>query len=46
MYDWQKTGILENLLPVPDEIVLADRDFNIHVSAGLYCAVVKLPPFT
>ena len=25
---------------------MADRGFNIHDSTGLYCAVVKLPPFT
>ena len=44
IYILQKTVILENLLP--DDIVLADGVFNIHHSAGLYCAVVKLPPFT
>ena len=37
-------GILEHLLP--GDLVLADRGFNIHDSAGMFCAEVKLPPFT
>lgn len=28
------------------DLILADRGFNIHDSAGLYYAEVKLPPFT
>ena len=28
------------------DLILADRGFNIHDSAGLFCAEVKLPPFT
>ena len=28
---------------LPGELALVDRGFNIHESAGLYCA--KLPPF-
>ena len=40
----ENCGILENLLP--GDLVLADRGFNIHDAAGLYCAEVKLPPFT
>ena len=35
---------MENLLP--GDIVLTDRGFNIHDSARLYSAVVKLSPFT
>ena len=26
--------------------MLADRGFNVHEAAGLYCSEVKLPPFT
>ena len=40
----ENCGILENLLP--GDLVLADRGFNIHDATGLYCAEVKLPPFT
>ena len=40
----ENSGILEKLLP--GDIVLADRGFNVHEAAGLYCAEVKLPPFT
>ena len=36
-------GILEKL--VHGDLVLADRGFNIHESAGLYCAEVKVPSF-
>lgn len=35
---------MENLLP--GDVVLADRGFNVQDSAGLFCAEVKLPPFT
>ena len=37
-------GILDHLLP--GDIVLADRGFTVQDAAGLYCAQVKLPPFT
>ena len=37
-------GILDHLLP--GDQILADRGFNIQEAAGLYCAEVKLPPFT
>ena len=30
----------------PGDVILADRGFNIHYSATMYCAQVKLPPFT
>ena len=30
----------------PGDLILADRGFNIQESTGLYCAEVKLPPFT
>ena len=36
--------ILENLLP--GDVIIADRGFNVHDSAGIYCAEVKLPSFT
>ena len=36
--------LLEKLLP--GDLILADQGFNIQDSAGLYCAEVKLPPFT
>lgn len=44
VYLTEHCGLLEKLLP--GDLVLADRGFNIHESAGLYCAQVKLPPFT
>ena len=40
----ENSGFLDLLLP--GDQVLADRGFNIQESAGLYCAEVKLPPFT
>lgn len=43
-YLTQNCGILENLLP--GDVVLADRGFNVQDSAGIFCAEVKLPPFT
>jgi len=43
-YLTENSGILEKILP--GDIVLADRGFNVHEAAGLYCAEVKLPPFT
>ena len=27
-------------------MLLADRGFNVQESAGVYCAEVKIPPFT
>ena len=40
----ENCGILELLLP--GDQVLADRGFNIQEAVGLYCAEVKIPPFT
>ena len=40
----ENCGILENFQP--EDVILADTGFNIHDSAGMYCAEVKLPPFT
>ena len=40
----ENCGILDHLLP--GDIVLADRGFNVQDAAGMYCAEVKLPPFT
>ena len=45
--DWyltEKCGLLEKLLP--GDVLLADRGFNVQESAGVYCAEVKIPPFT
>jgi hypothetical protein len=43
-YLTENCGIFDNLLP--GDIVLADRGFNVHDEVRLYCAEVKLPPFT
>ena len=43
-YLTEKCGILDHLLP--GDLILADRGFNVHEVAGLYCAEVKLPLFT
>ena len=40
----ENCGILDKLLP--GDLILADRGFNIHESACLFCAQVKTPPFT
>jgi len=44
VYIPENCGILDNL--VAGDLILANRGFSIHDSAGLYCAEVKLPPFT
>ena len=38
----ENCGILDKLLP--GDLILADRGFNIHESAGLFCAEVNPPP--
>ena len=43
-YLTENSGILDKLLP--GDVILADRGFNVHEAAGIYCAEVKLPPFT
>ncbi len=40
----KNNGVDKKIWRFPGELVLVDRGFNIHESAGLYC--VKLPPFT
>ena len=40
----ENCGLLELLQP--GHVTLADRGFNIHDSASMYCARVQLPPFT
>lgn len=40
----ENSGLLQKLLP--GDLVLADRGFTIEEAAGLYCAEVKVPPFT
>ena len=37
-------GLLQKLLP--GDMILADRGFTIQDSAGMYCAEVRIPPFT
>ena len=43
-YLTENSGFLDLLLP--GDQILADRGFNIQEAAGLYCAEVRLPPFT
>ncbi len=43
-YLTEHCGILEKLLP--GDLVLADRGFIVQDAAGVYCAEVKIPPFT
>lgn len=43
-YFTENCGILNNLLP--GDHILADRGFNIQESVGVFCAEVKVPPFT
>ena len=43
-YITENCGFLENL--TQGDLVLADRGFTIHDSVGLYCAELKIPPFT
>lgn len=40
----ENCGLLHHLLP--GDLVLADRGFNIQESVSMYCAEVKIPPFT
>ena len=44
VYITEHSGLLQNLLP--GDMVLADRGFTVQDSARLYCAEVRLPPFT
>ena len=44
VYITENCGILDHLMA--GDLILADRGFNIHDSASMYCAEVKLPPFT
>lgn len=44
VYITENCGMLERLQP--GDVVLADRGFNIHDGASMYCARVTLPPFT
>ena len=43
-YLTENCGILDNLLP--GDLILADRGFNVQESVGLFCATIKVPPFT
>ena len=44
VYITEHCDLLKNLLP--GDVVLADRGFTIQDSVRLYCAEVRLPPFT
>ena len=44
VYITENCGLLRNLLP--GDLILADRGFTIEQIVGLYCAEVKIPPFT
>ena len=44
VYLTENCGLFQNLLP--GDSVLADRGFAIQESVGLYCAKLKVPPFT
>jgi hypothetical protein len=43
-YLTENSGFLSKLLP--GDVVMADRGFSIEDSFALYCAKVKVPPFT
>lgn len=40
----EHSGFLDKLLP--GDLVLADRDFTVEDSVGLFCAELVTPPFT
>ena len=40
----ENCGLLAKLLP--GDVILADRGFTIDQATGVYCAQVKIPPFT
>ena len=40
----ENCGLLQKLSP--GDMILADRGFTIQDSAGMYCAEVRIPPFT
>ena len=40
----ENCGLISNLNP--GDLILADRGFNIHETAGMFCAKVKRPAFT
>ena len=44
VYLTENCGLLAKLLP--GDMILADRGFTIQEAAGMYCAEVKMPPFT
>ena len=46
MYIQKKTVVYWKSYSLEIKLILADRGFTIQNSASLYCAVVKLPPFT
>ena len=40
----ENCGLLSKMLP--GDVILADRGFTIEEAAGMYCAEVRIPPFT
>ena len=44
MHLTENCGLLQNLLP--GDLLLADRGFTVEESVDMYCAEVKIPPFT
>ena len=44
VYLTEHSHLLQNLLS--GDVVLADRGFTIQENVGMYCAEVKIPPFT
>ena len=40
----ENCGLLQKLSP--GDTILADRGFTVQDSAGMYCAEVRIPPFT
>ena len=43
-YIIENCGLLHHILP--GDQILVDRGFNVQESVGLYCAEIKVPPFT
>ena len=44
IYLTENCGLLSKMLP--GDVILADRGFTIEEVAGMYCAEVRIPPFT
>ena len=42
----ENSNLLNNIIIIPGDTILADRGFDIQASLGLYCATVTIPAFT